>query len=275
MDLEKLITAKLGVLELTRKQIEASLEDSSDRNERDLEKKLRSREAKIDEINDLIIKVQENKLVEGEIFEDVESWATWGNEITEKTKVHELTLRTMQSELEIIRRVNKEKSRKSQVEEENLKIDQAIEEEKKLQKAKLQIRKEYEQTSVGTSAINNEIKHQPRIKLPKLVIAKFDGSHTDFLRFWNTFTEEIDKTAISATSKFSYLKELLGTKQRTQIDGLPFSTEGYNRAKTILENKYGQTSEIESADDKRYISITNTRIFRDFSKKCSGVTNHG
>ena len=93
------------------------------------------------------------------------------------------------------------------------------------------------------------------MKLPDLIIAKFNGSHTDFLRFWNTFTEEIDKTSIPATSKFSYLKELLEEKTRSQIDGLPFSTEGYARAKIILQNKYGRVSEIVNAHVQKIMNL--------------------
>ena len=34
---------------------------------------------------------------------------------------------------------------------------------------------------------------------------------------------------------------------RTEVDGLPFSGEGYERAKTILKSKYGNQSEIVNA----------------------------
>ena len=49
---------------------------------------------------------------------------------------------------------------------------------------------------------------------------------------------------MAAVTKFSYLKELVNPKVKTSIDGLPFTTEGYQRAKSILQSKYGQTSEI-------------------------------
>ena len=56
----ELIKAKLGVLELKRKQIEAKLVDK------------KSRKVKIDEIYELILKVQEEKLVAAESIEEVE-----------------------------------------------------------------------------------------------------------------------------------------------------------------------------------------------------------
>lgn len=85
-------------------------------------------------------------------------------------------------------------------------------------------------------------------KLPKVTITKFNGSHTDWLRFWNIYKAEIDKCSnMVAVTKFAYLKVLLEPKIRAGIDGLPFSSEGYEQAKSILTNKYGKTSEIVNA----------------------------
>ena len=84
-------------------------------------------------------------------------------------------------------------------------------------------------------------------KLPKLVISKFSGELTDWPRFWNQFEAEIDLSEVAAVTKFSYLKELVNPKVNTAIDGLPFTTEGYQRAKNILKSKYGQMSEIVNA----------------------------
>ena len=55
---------------------------------------------------------------------------------------------------------------------------------------------------------------------------------------------EIDATDLPAVTKFAYLKELLVTKVRSDIDGLPFNSEGYEKAKTILKSEYGKTAEI-------------------------------
>ena len=81
-------------------------------------------------------------------------------------------------------------------------------------------------------------------KLPKLEIAKFDGRIQDWVRFWNQFRETIDKTNIAPVTKCTYLKNLLQPKVRVLIDGLPFTTEGYERAKNIPEGEYAKTSEI-------------------------------
>ena len=88
---------------------------------------------------------------------------------------------------------------------------------------------------------------QQHARMPKLVISKFQGTHLDWFRFWNQFQAEIDSSSANQVTKFSYLKELLVPRVRLLVDGLPFSSEGYERAKNILTTKYGQASEVVNA----------------------------
>ncbi|KAL9985844.1 hypothetical protein ACROYT_G008293, partial [Oculina patagonica] len=81
-------------------------------------------------------------------------------------------------------------------------------------------------------------------KLPKLQIARFNGTYEDWPRFWNQFVEIIDKATMPGVTKFAYLKSFLDSKVKKPIEGLPFSHEGYNRAKSVLLDKYGKDSEI-------------------------------
>ena len=60
-------------------------------------------------------------------------------------------------------------------------------------------------------------------------------------------------------TKFSYLKEFVEPKVRKSIDGLPFTVEGYNRAKSILEERYGKESEIVKAYVKDIIDLPTVR----------------
>ena len=84
-------------------------------------------------------------------------------------------------------------------------------------------------------------------KLPTLEIKKFNGTFVDFRRFWSMFEVEIDNAAIPAVTKLNYLKELCVPKVRLLIEGLPYSVEGYERAKNVLNSTYGKTSEIVNA----------------------------
>ena len=128
-------------------------------------------------------------------------------------------------------------------------VDERRFEREKLEQ-RLKYEKQIEESKKAYATKSSEAKASPasegaRTKLPKLTIAKFNGSHTDWLRFWNIYEAEIDKCSDrAAVTKFAYLKFLLEPKVRAGIDVLPFSSEGYERAKNILRNKYGITSEI-------------------------------
>ena len=98
-------------------------------------------------------------------------------------------------------------------------------------------------TGASPASSDREIK----VKLLKLEITKFNGTRLDWTRFWNQFSVEIDSSRLASVTKLSYLKEFLEPKVRSIIDGLPFTSEGYNRAKSILEGKYGKPSEVANA----------------------------
>ena len=57
----------------------------------------------------------------------------------------------------------------------------------------------------------------------------------------------MDRVKIDSITKFSYLKDLLLPKVRANIEGLAFTTEGYERAKQILKSTFCKSSEIINA----------------------------
>ena len=89
-----------------------------------------------------------------------------------------------------------------------------------------------------------------KVKLTKLVITRFNGTHMNWFRFWNQFENEIDRSELYAVSKFSYLKELVSSKVGVIIDRLPFTSEGYTRTKNILISKYVKSSEVANVTFK-------------------------
>ena len=50
-----------------------------------------------------------------------------------------------------------------------------------------------------------------------------------------------------SVTKFAYLQELLQPKARVEINGLPLNTEGYEKAKIVIKEEYGKTSEVVNA----------------------------
>ena len=121
-----------------------------------------------------------------------------------------------------------------------------LEEKIQLEKAKHEARASLEKTAKASTEESGNLS-SVGAKLPKLEITKFQGTFLDWMRFWNQFETEIDKAKLTQVAKFSYLKELLVSSVRASIDGLSFTTEGYERAKAILKTKYGKPSEVANA----------------------------
>ena len=160
------------------------------------------------------------------------------------------------------------KKAEAEAQEEELKFQEKLHQTKLKYEAELQAAKstqsQHEPGESTTSAVG--------AKLPKLVISKFNGTYMDWPRFWGQFTETIDKSNIAAVSKFAYLRELLDSKVKTTIEALPFTAEGYNRAKSILQEKYGKETEIVKAYCREILDLltvtsANPRKIADFSDK--------
>ena len=136
-----------------------------------------------------------------------------------------------------------------------------------LQTAKKQAEEENKFTVSGSVS-----GHESPAKLPKLNISRFDGTYEDWPRFWNQFVEIIDKTTMAGVTKFAYLKSFLDPKVKKSIEGLPFSNEGYNRAKSVLLDKHGKDSEIIKAYTQQIFDLPiipdqNVARIHEFSDK--------
>ena len=127
-----------------------------------------------------------------------------------------------------------------------------VDEEIELEKVKFQARAKLEK-SAKTSIEDSENSSCVGVKLSKLEMSKFQGTFLEWTRFWNQFETEIDKAKLTQVAMFSYLKELL---VRASVDGLPFTTEGYERAKHILKTKYGKSSEVANAHMQCIIGLS-------------------
>ena len=113
--------------------------------------------------------------------------------------------------------------------------------------------------------------------LPKLIVNKFEGTNIDWYKFWSQFETGIDHTDVITVSKFSYLKELVVPKVRALTDGLPFNTEWYERARTILKARFGKPSEVANLRIQCITSlpaITQTSFgkIHNFNKKLATQT---
>ena len=100
--------------------------------------------------------------------------------------------------------------------------DEQYQEKLKHDKEKLELQLFYEKKMVEerVKKTSENGSQKPNVRLQKLQITKFDGTHADWLRFWNQFEAEIHASEISAVTKFSYLKDMKDPRTAVHNRGL-------------------------------------------------------
>ena len=243
-ELLKQINGKLHMLKFTQEDTKRILEGNKIKA---IERHAKVYENLIEQAHNIKVEVQQSKIEKGDVPEEVREWS---REIEGKISVFEVAVEEIKER--IVSEHTKVKSEEEKIEQE--KRRQQFEQELKFEETKLEMKQEYvkrlEETRTKSPTKGNNA------KLPKLVITKFQGTHLDWQRFWGQFETEIDKAEISQVAKLSYLKELVVPKVRAFIDGLPFTTEGYERAKSILKTTFGKASEVANAHMQAIIALT-------------------
>ena len=243
-ELVKTLETKIQLLKLTRDDTPGVLAKGK---LSALERQHKTLQSLLDEVHAVKLRVQEKKLAETSA-EEVKTWTTeiqtslepFEDAITEIEQtikdLKDTENKKKQQEADIAATLAREEKYKEQLNFEKEKLEQQLYYEEQL-----------EEKRKGSHGQKTDKEHKVNTKLPKLVITKYNGTHADWLRFWNQFEAEIHAADIPAVTKFAYLKELVDPKVITGIDGLPFSSEGYERARNILKSRYGKTSEIVNA----------------------------
>ena len=194
-----------------------------------------------------------------EANEQMEKIQTWNADIDAKLEGADLEVGEVHQWLD-----DRKKESKMTTQEEQLKY------EEKLQRVKLKLKTELQNEKTLSQGTHQTTTSQ--VKLPKLVITKFNGSYMDWPRFWGQLSETIDKTSVAPITKFSYLRELVASKVKCTIEALPFTAEGYNHVIGILKEKYGRESKIRKAYTREKLDLptltsANPRKISEFSEK--------
>ena len=243
----KKLQGKLKLLKLLNEDTQNIIDQ---RNLEAIEGHLSTIRNKLSEVQDLKVSIQELKFEDGKDETDIR---TWSAQVDKDIK----QFQGVGTELkEIVKEMKQEEAER----EDRIKQEQRINLEKEIEKIKFEEKLNYEkQLEELHSKTSNPTQGASKVKLPKLIITKFNGTFTDWFRFWNQYEAEIDSSDISPVSKFSYLKELVITPVRANIDALPLTTEGYERAKQILKAKYGKPSEVVNAFVQNIMSLPHIR----------------
>ena len=209
------------------------------------------------EVDELRREIEARKIADKQEAEVIDIWNT--NIETEMAKADENV------------QYLKEWLKNQKVQCETQEREERIKFELKLHETKMKLQAELEAKSVNPPKSTSEDLNL-QAKLPKLVITKYNESYADWPRFWGQFSETIDKTSVAPVTKFTYLRELLGDKVKKVVEALPYTPEGYNCAKAILQEKFGKESEIVKAYvreilDLPCIATADTKQIHDFCEK--------
>ena len=204
--------------------------------------------------------VEEKKFTKAESEDAIK---TWSGEIEKHLEKADQATTRVRSAIQAIDMEEQEKKAF-----ENHKQQMEFEQEILEQKAEFEKNREQKAATQETE----ECKTSSAAKLPKLSITKFNGRIEEWLLFWGKFTSETDSTNLAPLTKFGYLKELLERHVSKDIDGLPFTAEGYENAKAILEAEYGQPTEIVNTYIKNIMELpiitgANRRNVKEFYKQ--------
>ncbi|XP_044185053.1 uncharacterized protein LOC122965145 [Acropora millepora] len=240
--LQEKIEGKLKMLKFTAEDTEKILETED---VKAIERHGSALESIIDKTHQLKLQVQELRIENNEEVTEIRSWSENLEAQIDKFEVSLKQVKCVAADIKLAEEKKREEEKRKRI------MDEEIE----LEKVKFQARAKLEK-SAKTSLEDSDNSISVGAKLPKLEISRFQGTFLDWTRFWNQFETEIDKAKLTQVAKFSYLKELLVPSVRASVDGLPFTTEGYERAKHILKTKYGKSSEVANAHMQCIIGLS-------------------
>ena len=219
---------------------------------KDIVRQLRIYESKLDEIQDIKTAVQELKLEAGEHPDKVRKWRA---DLEVEIVKFQPYIERLSSALHDFKKREQHEKEEELIQAKQRQFEMEIELEKLKFKQRLELEAKLEEVRGKPEATQKQIS----VKLPKLEITKFRGTHMDWFRFWSQFETEVDKQNIDPVTKFNYLKEFLEPKVRSTIENLNHSSEGYERAKQILKSKYGKPSEVINAHVQSIMALPHIR----------------
>ncbi|XP_074657314.1 uncharacterized protein LOC141910519 [Tubulanus polymorphus] len=121
-------------------------------------------------------------------------------------------------------------------------------------------------------ADKNSVTNSKRVSLPKLQLPKFAGDLLEWCSFWDLFKSTVDEQRnLTPVEKFSHLKCHLVNEAKQTIEGLPLTSINYEKAKELLENRFGQAHKITEANLDQLIELNspnyNLKSLRQFYDK--------
>ena len=97
---------------------------------------------------------------------------------------------------------------------------------------------------------------EPKVKLPKIELKKFDGSVLNWQTFWDQFESTVhNQPGLSDVDKFTYLKGLLSSSASECISGLTLTNGNYAEAVKLLRERFGNTQLLINAYMESFVKL--------------------
>jgi hypothetical protein len=101
-------------------------------------------------------------------------------------------------------------------------------------------------------------------RLPKIEIRPFSGDKSEWIEFWDSFSNAIDDNAdLVDIDKFNYLRSFLKAEARDMLMGLSLSSLNYPIAVKLLKDKYGKKEVLLEHLDRKLFSLKPCESFKD------------
>ena len=118
---------------------------------------------------------------------------------------------------------------------------------------------------------------RPRIKLPEIKLAKFEGDQDEWLGWWNTFRTSIHEQDMEPTAKFAYLQTLLAGSAKLYISCLPPTAANYDIVIERLRTDFDRTdgaAQHHIAELMKLASVTKTTDLAGLKQLYLRLVNH-
>ena len=102
----------------------------------------------------------------------------------------------------------------------------------------------------------NSFAQRQSVKLPKLIIEKYNGDVSKWQEFWSQFETAIHTNdALCKREKFTYLKTYLTGQAAKAVAGLMLTDANYDSAITLLQSRFGRKDLVISAHMSRLLNL--------------------
>ncbi|KAK5869223.1 hypothetical protein PBY51_010171 [Eleginops maclovinus] len=99
-----------------------------------------------------------------------------------------------------------------------------------------------------SDASGNSVPQRQSVKLPRLIIDKYNGDVSMWQEFWSQYETAIhENDALCKREKFTYLKTYLTGAAAKAVAGLVLTDVNYDSAITLLQSRFGRKDLVISA----------------------------